>query len=98
MSLPQAKELANYEPPQPTLEELRRKIDPNISDDELFLRLNVSEEAIKAMRAAGPIKTDYPRVDKPVVTLIQELMKRRDLNYIEIQKGDFSLKLKKKGG
>lgn len=95
MSLPVTKELLAWEPPQTSIEELRKKIGPGLSDEELILRLCASEEAIKAMRAAGPIKTDYPTVGKPLVFLVQEIMKRRNSSYIHIKKGDFSFTLKK---
>ena len=45
------------------------------------------------MLAEGPGKYDYPRGDKPMLALIQELTQRKDSAYIHIEKGDFSLTL-----
>jgi len=95
MSTPRAKELSNWEPPEPSIEEVRQKVGgPGVSDDELLLRYIVGEEEIKMMRAAGPIK-EYPSAKTSLVALIQELTKRKDSDYIRIQKGGFSLSLQK---
>lgn len=92
---PRAKELSNWEPPEPSVEEVRQKLGgPGVSDDERLLRFMVPEEEIAAMRAAGPIK-EYPSTKNSLVTLIQELTKQRNSNYISIRKGDFSLILQK---
>ena len=48
-----------------------------------------------ATRAAGPINTRYPRGDKPVMALIQELTARNDYGYIHLEKKGFSLTLHK---
>jgi len=96
LSFSRAKELANSEPPQPTLEEVRQTIGgPGISDDELLLRYIVQEEKeIKAIREAGPIKA-YPNTQNLMMALTQELLKMKDADYISIQKRDFSITLQK---
>lgn len=94
--LPEAKALLDWKQPQPTIEELRKEIGrPGISDDELLLRVLFPQEHVEATLAAGPIATAYPRGDKPVMTLIQELTKRKDMGYIQVRKGDFSLELQR---
>lgn len=95
MSMPRAKELSNWEPPEPSIEEVRQKLGgPAVSDDELLLRYIVrDEEEIKAMRTAGPIK-QYSSATNLLV-LIEELTKQKDANYIGIQKEGFSLTLSK---
>ena len=97
LSLPRAKELLNWEPPQPSLKEIREKLGGfGVSDDELLLRFLIQEEEIKAMRSvAGPVK-EYFTARNPVVVLIHELCKQKNLDYISIQKKDFSLTLQKK--
>jgi oxaloacetate decarboxylase alpha subunit len=92
LSLPEAKDFLNWKPPQPSIEELRKEMGiPGISDDELLLRILFTQEHVDATLAAGPIKTSYPRGDKPIIALIQELKNRKNFTYINIQKGDFSL-------
>jgi len=94
--LPEAKELLDWEQPQPSIEELRKDVGrPGISDDELLLRVLFPEEHVEATIAAGPIHTSYPGGHKPMMALIHELTKHEDLGYIHIQKKDFSLTLGK---
>ncbi|MBN2126211.1 MAG: pyruvate carboxylase subunit B [Deltaproteobacteria bacterium] len=96
-SLPEAKALLNWEQPQPTIEDLRKEIGrPGISDDELLLRVLFQQEHVEATLAAGPIKRDYPRGDKPVLVLIEELAKRKELAQIEVEKDGFLLKLRRR--
>jgi len=96
LSLPRAKELSNWEPPQPSIEEVRRQLGgPGVSDDELLLRYIVREEKeINAMRAAGPVK-QYQTMVNPLMVLIQELLKENVLDYISIHRDDLSLSLRK---
>jgi hypothetical protein len=95
-SLPEAQGFLNWIQPQPTIKELRKEMGrPGISDDELLLRLLFAEEHVEQTIAAGPIKKDFPRGDKSVVTLIDELTKRCDHHFTRIRKGDFSLQLSK---
>ena len=92
-SLPRAKELSKWEVPQPTIREVRQRLGgPGISDDELLLRFMIPEEEIRTMRLMGsPIK-EYFTARNPLMALIYELSKQK-LNYISIQKKDFSLTL-----
>lgn len=95
-ALPEAKELLNWEQPQPSIEELRKEVGrPGISDDELLLRVLFPAEHVEATIAAGPIHTHYPRGDKPVMALIHELVREKDLSYLCLQKEAFSLSLKR---
>ncbi|MFH1241850.1 MAG: pyruvate carboxylase subunit B [Pseudomonadota bacterium] len=92
--LPEAKGLLDWEQPQPSIEELRKEVGrPGISDDELLLRVLFPEEHVEATIAAGPINTNYPSGNKPVMALIHELTKREDTSYIHIEKKEFSLTL-----
>jgi oxaloacetate decarboxylase alpha subunit len=96
LSLPRAQELSNWEPPQPSIGEVRNQLGgAGISDDELLLRYIVREEKeIKAMRNAGPIK-EYLSVANPLMVLIQELLRQKVLDHISIQKDDLSISLGK---
>jgi oxaloacetate decarboxylase alpha subunit len=57
MSLPKAKQLLNWDPPEPTIEKVRQELGGiGVSDDELLLRfMTRNEVAIKKMREAGPV-------------------------------------------
>ena len=96
LSNPRTKELAGSEPPQPSIEEVRREIGgPSVSDDELLLRYIVREEKeIRALREAGPMKI-YPFIKNPLTALIYELINIKESNAISIRKGDLSITLQK---
>jgi oxaloacetate decarboxylase alpha subunit len=91
-----AKEFAAWVPPQPTIEELRRKLGgPSLSDDELLMRYVVGNEDVEAMRAAGAPR-QYSDACNPLMTLIQELSGKEDFHQIYVRKNDFLLKLEKR--
>jgi oxaloacetate decarboxylase alpha subunit len=94
--LPRAKELAGFEPPQFSIEEVRQNLGgSSVSDDELILRYIIQEEKeIQAMRAAGPPK-EYFTSANPLVMIIHELLKNRELGYVHVEKGDLALTLTK---
>jgi oxaloacetate decarboxylase (Na+ extruding) subunit alpha len=95
LSLFRTKELRNWEPPQPSIEELRGKMGgSSVSDEELILRFIVGEEKeIQAMRAAGPTK-EYFTAENPLIALIHELLTHGDLAEVQVEKGDLLLNLK----
>jgi len=88
-----ARELAHWQPPQPSLRELRRDYaGAGISDDELLLRYFAGEDQVAAMRVAGPSKKSGgagPRL----VNLLEQLTKTTQLSHIQVQKGAMSLTL-----
>jgi oxaloacetate decarboxylase alpha subunit len=95
-SLPEARGFLNWEQPQPSIDDLRKEIGRrDITDDELLLRILFPQEHVEATLEAGPIDTSYVRGDKPVMALIEELAKRKEFNHISVQKGGFSLRLRK---
>ena len=98
MSSPRARELARWEPPEPSIQDLRRKLGGRgVSDEEVLLRMILSQDEIDAAHVGGPPK-EYLSASQPLVTLVEELSKRRDLNRIRIQKDGLSLTLGKRGG
>ncbi len=95
LSRPRAKELAGWQPPQPSLPEVRQKYGgPGVSDDELLLRYFAGKDEVEAMRAAGPSKR-HIGPGQPVTSLIEELTKSTNCNHIRIKKGALSLTLGK---
>ena len=96
LSRPRAKELARWEPPEPSIEEIRSKMGGvGVSDEELLLRWALRKEDIEAMRAAGQPK-EYISARHPLVTLVHELTKRKDYHQIRVQKPGMSLILEKR--
>ena len=95
LSCPRAKELARLQIPEPSIETVRRQYGgPGVSDDELMLRYFAGTQDVAAMRAA-------PRSERavdgrlPLLTLINELGKKKRFSQIKIEKGDLVLHMTK---
>jgi oxaloacetate decarboxylase alpha subunit len=85
---PRAKEWAEQPPPEPTVAQLRKKMNAeDVSDEDFLLRWNLEEKEIATMRAAGPPK-EYLSARQPLVELIDALSKRKGYRQIVIQKGE----------
>src|SRR5258706_7776287 len=90
---PRAKEWAERTPPEPSVAELRKKINAgNISDEEFLLRWNLEAKEIEEMKAAGAPK-EYLTASQPLVKLIDALSQRKDYRQIVIQKGEMLVSL-----
>ena len=64
---------------EPGIRKLRRERGPFVSDDDLLLAAFYPGREYDALKAAGPIKTDYPLASTPLVTLLKEIAQRRDI-------------------
>jgi oxaloacetate decarboxylase alpha subunit len=92
---PRAKEFAQWQPPQPSIEEVRNKLGGrSLSDDELLMRYVVGKEDVEALRAAGAPKA-YSDVKKPLLALLRDLTQRKDYNQIYVHKDGLSISLRK---
>ena len=92
-----ARELENRKLPQPTLEEVRRKYGgPSLSDEELLLRFFAGPEFVDALKHA-PARKDYLDARQPLVRLVEELSRKRDVTQVFIRKGDLSLTMERRG-
>ena len=90
-----AKEWAQWQPPEPTIPEIRKKMNAEgVSDEELLLRWNLSVEEIAMMRAAGAPK-EYLTARQPLVNLLDELSKRNQYRQIVVQKGEMVISLQR---
>ena len=88
-----AKEWAERQPPEPTVQELRKKMNAEgVSDEEFLLRWNLNLDEIATMRAAGAPK-EYLTARQPLVNLLDALSKRTDYRQIVIQKGEMVVSL-----
>jgi oxaloacetate decarboxylase alpha subunit len=92
---PRAKEWAQWEPPEPTLQEIRKRMNAeNVSDEELLLRWNLGVNEIEAMRAAGAPK-EYLTARQPLVNLVDALSRRSAYRQIVVRKGEMVITLQK---
>jgi oxaloacetate decarboxylase alpha subunit len=64
---------------EPGISRIRRERGPFASDDDLLLAAFYPEREYSALKAAGPIDTDYPLASTPIVTLVKEIAQRRDI-------------------
>jgi oxaloacetate decarboxylase alpha subunit len=96
LSRSRAKDWQAWEPPEPSLEEVRRKFGgPSLSDEELLLRVYAGEDAVKAMNAAGAPR-EHLNGTQSVMRLIEELSKKKDCNRVFISRPGLSLTLGKR--
>ena len=93
-SLPRTRELL-AEPPMGSVEELRRRLGPNLSDEEFLLRATMPAAQVDAMLAAGPAGRHYDPTLKPVMSLVRQLAARTDLAHVAVQKPGFKLELRR---
>ena len=91
--LPRTREL-RAQPGMPPLVELRRRIGPELSDEEFLLRTTMPAGQVDAMKAAGPAQLIYDPDMTPVMNLIRQLTARRDIRYLSVEKQGFKLELR----
>jgi oxaloacetate decarboxylase alpha subunit len=95
LNRPRANDWRKWSPPDLSLKEVRQKFGgPEVSDEELVLRVIAGEDAVKAMLAAGAPR-EYVNARQPLVKLIGELARRKDYRQVYIEKGDFTLRVEK---
>ena len=96
LSRSRAKDWQGWEPPEPSLDEVRRKFGgPSLSDEELLLRVYAGEDAVKGMNAAGAPR-EHLNGTQPLIRLIEELSKKKDCNQVFISRPGLSLTLGKR--
>jgi oxaloacetate decarboxylase alpha subunit len=94
MASRRATEIVALPPEQPTLEELRARHGTGADDDELILKALIPEADIQAMRAAGPVRRDYP-LSSPEVAEMQALMATVRMPYVHITTQRWDLELRR---
>ena len=96
LNLPRAKELAKLDPPEISLKEFRRKFGgPGVSDDERLLRYFAGAEAVATMKNASPAK-EFPQTLTPLLTLIEQIAKRKGSAQIYIKRNGLTLRLERR--
>ena len=71
----------------PALKELRRSRGPFASDDDLLLAAFYDDSQYSALKDAGPIKTEYPLMETPLLTLVKELANRPSIKAFHLRQG-----------
>jgi oxaloacetate decarboxylase alpha subunit len=89
LARPRAKAWQGWEPPEPSLEEVRRQFGgPGISDEELILRVYAGEDYVQALRC-GPAQP----AGGPLVELLEKFALGKDYSYVDLRKPGFNLTL-----
>ena len=96
MAAPRAKEVLAEPPEQPTLAELRKRHGTE-DDDELILRALVPAADLERMRAAGPVKRDFPILSAPELEQVRKLMALSTSKYVELETATLSVSLRRAG-
>ena len=92
---PRARELAGLKPPELSLKDFRAKFGgASVSDDDRLLRYFAGDEAVAAMRTAGAPE-DYTSSSTPLVTLIEQLARRKKTARVYITRNGFSLRMER---
>jgi len=68
----------------PALARIRATRGPFASDDDLLLAAFYDRAQYRALKDAGPIKTDYPLLETPILTLVRELSARAAIKSFEL--------------
>ncbi|HZB40338.1 MAG TPA: hypothetical protein VE487_05200 [Ilumatobacter sp.] len=91
------RELQAWEPPQPTIRELKEQYgDRTMSDEELLRRYLVPRQDVEATHAAGPAARTYHFEDDEVPeSLIDDLLAASRIGFAEIQTGGFNVTLRR---
>lgn len=92
MSNPRARQVVANPPAQPTIQELRKQHGTE-DDDELLLRALVPAADLEKMRAAGPLRRDYPMLSSPELEQVAELIKTIKLPYAQVRLGQVEVEL-----
>ena len=89
------KELLDWKPEELTIDELRSDFGSSLSEDELLLLVLVPEEDLNAMKKAGPIKTEYSIINKPLSLFIKNILNKTTSSSVHINQDQFSLQLRR---
>lgn len=94
MSSPRARDVLAHPPEQPDLDELKKQYGTE-DEDELIYRATVPQADIDKMRAAGPIKRNFPLLSSPELDQLRKLMQMTKLPVIELQTEGLAISLRR---
>ena len=95
MCLPRAKELEREAGMAP-LAELRRRIGPDLSDEDFLLRATMPAELVDAMQPPGAAPRRYDPEISAITALVRDLTARTDIAQIAVEKPGFRLALRRR--
>lgn len=97
LSSTRGKQILANPPEQPTIEELRRRHGTG-DDDELILRALVPQADLDKMRAAGPVRRNYPLLSSPELEQVRQLMQLAQGPVVQLQAANLTLEMYRYSG
>jgi oxaloacetate decarboxylase alpha subunit len=97
LSTDRGREMQSWQPPQPTIPELKEQYgDRSMSDEELLRRYLVPRQDVEATHAAGPPARAYHFDDDGVPeSLINDVLAASRIGFAEIESGGFSIRMRR---
>jgi oxaloacetate decarboxylase alpha subunit len=92
LAAPNARDILQNPPEQPTIDELRRRYGTH-DDDELLLRALVPDADLRRMRSAGPIRTHFPLLSSPELDEVARLMRIAQAPVVQLRSAHLSADL-----
>lgn len=94
MSSARASEVLANPPETPSLEDLKSKYGVE-DEDELLYRAFVPQADIDKMRAAGPVRRDYPLLSTPELEQVRKLMQATTAPVVELKTAGLGISLRR---
>jgi oxaloacetate decarboxylase (Na+ extruding) subunit alpha len=94
MSADRAQEVLAHPPEQPSLDDIKAQYGMQ-DEDELIYRAFLPQADIDKMRAAGPVRRDYPLLSSPELEQVRTLMKMTTLPVIEVKGAGLDVSLRR---
>ena len=94
MNSARAAEVLANPPADPDLDELKKQYGTE-DEDELIYRATVPQADIDKMRAAGPVRRDYPLLSSPELEQVRKLMSVATLPLVKVKTGTLEVSLKR---
>jgi oxaloacetate decarboxylase (Na+ extruding) subunit alpha len=94
MSADRAQEVLAHPPEQPSIDDIKAQYGTQ-DEDELIYRAFLPQADIDKMRAAGPVRRDYPLLSSPELEQVRALMKMTSLPVIEVKGAGLDVSLRR---
>ena len=94
MASPRATQVTGNPPADPSLEDLKKQYKTS-DEDELIMRATVPQADIDKMRAAGPVRRDYPLLSTPELEQVRKLMAIATIPVVEIKSAGLNVSLRR---
>ncbi|MCB2050778.1 MAG: pyruvate carboxylase [Novosphingobium sp.] len=94
MNSQRAREVLDNPPPEPDLDDLKKQYGTD-DEDELIMRATVPQADIDKMRAAGPVRRDYPLLSTPELEQARKLMAMATSPVVEVKTASMDISLRR---